>query len=148
MAENDRAYQEWCRDAMLPRHLGYGEQWQTWYEGRIYSPPREGWDADEPVLWLPQSKGSRSLPTNRDGIREVWVPTEADWLDWLTTAGYSVSIGARTHEDRFPVGLVQQRQVTGTVAVNAVSWAHGMALCWAQTPEGRKHFGRLEACRG
>jgi hypothetical protein len=133
------AYQEWCRDAMLPRYLGYGEMRQTWFRSSV-----DGWDCTEPEQWLPRRREAQlAVPKLLDRSRIVWVPDERAWLGWLTTAGYSISIGARTHEDRYPVGLVQPR---GPVirAVNAISWAHGMALCWAQTPDGLKHFRLLE----
>lgn len=136
------AYEEWCRDAMLPRQLSYGDHYQTWFDcTRLYHPSREGWDSEEIDRWLPLRRGTRTMPFEADGVREVWVPDERAWLDRLTAAGYGVSIGAR-----FSVGLVAPRGPV-IAAVNAVSWAHGMALCWAKTPEGLEHFRKLEAGR-
>jgi hypothetical protein len=132
------AYQEWCRDAMLPRFLSYGEQWQQW------SRPNDEWLSNDIQIWWPRNRaGQIQLPHVIGDFREVWVPTEAEWLEWLTTAGYNVVASSRPREERYPVTLVPEDGLTVN-ASGAVSWAHGMALCWALTPEGLRHFARPE----
>jgi hypothetical protein len=134
------AYQEWCRDAMLPRALGYGELRQGWYRQ-----PGGGWECNEPAQWLPVRREAQlPMPMEYDGFRVVWVPDERAWLDWLTTASYNVVASSRPRAERHPVSLVPEDGLT-VYATGAVSWAHGMALCWAQTPDGLKHFRALEA---
>lgn len=136
-------YLAWCRDARLPRELRYGDRWQTWYEGSIYSPPREGWDSDGPEVWSPWRQSSiRKLPMDgrpRCGVIAVWVPAEADWLDRLTAAGYSVRFN-RGFEGVF---VAEAMRSGSAVSAHADSWAHALALCWQRTDEGKAHFAGL-----
>lgn len=138
-------YEVWCRDAMLPHDLVQGEHFQSWgfiVANDVPEPWQPGWNCDEVRTWRTRDPlETRTLPGDQDHARTVWVPDESAWLDRLTSAGYDVSCSRP-----FDVVLVA---LLGPMirASGSSSWAHGLALCWAQTPEGLAHFEALEVGR-
>jgi hypothetical protein len=141
-------YLEWCRVAMLPRELQYGDRRLNWYQDyRVLG----GWAPGDLLEWMPvDRKASRSLPRQSGGLVEVWVPTEADWLDRLTEAGWSVKAAKDSGQcwvlvtDRDGIGSpLDLRPAASVFRATANSWAHALALCWEQMPEGVEHFAAL-----